>query len=50
MRIQWLIIATLMSVLMWDGLYEAASALLLKTGHHEVTIAHIERRIERHFL
>jgi hypothetical protein len=49
MRIQWMIIATLTSLLMWGGVYDVAFGIL-RRGHHDLTIAHIERRLERRFL
>lgn len=49
MRIQWMIIATLTSLLMWGGVYDVALGFL-RSGHHDLTIAHIERRLERRFL
>jgi len=50
MRIQWLIIATLTSLLMWGGLYEVAEVFLRDAAHPDLSVAHIERRLERHLL
>lgn len=50
MRIQWMIIATLTSLLMWGGLCQIGFVFLRDASRHDRIIAHLERRLERRFL